>query len=115
MYQQQGLMGYPAANMPTPAPGSTGMGPSQTGGGMGTRRNQETGGNTDTNVENNDHQQQRQQSAPIAQPYAWGQPPAFSQQWNWNVPRFGGPFQIPGTRIGQVYLRIIAGMLLLRF
>ena len=103
MCQQQNMMGYPNVNVPTSAPGNGNveMGPSQTDNGTGMRPNQESGNNTDTN---RDQQQQQQ-------PHAWGQP-QFNQQWNWNLPQFGVPFQFPGTRIGQVYLRMTAGVFL---
>ena len=102
MYQQQGMMGYPpAASATSPMTGSEG---SQSDTGTGMRPDQEAGGNADMSRD------QQPQQAP-QQPYAWGQPP-FYQPWNWNVPQFGAPFQYPGTRMGQVYLRITAGMCL---
>ena len=105
MYQQhQSVMGYPMANpnFQASAMGDTGTGPSQPDdSGTGMRPEQETNGNTDTNSS-----QEQQQQQPAQQPYTWGQP----QQWNWNLPQFGVPFQFPGgARIGQVYLRMTAG------
>lgn len=100
MYQQQqAMMGYQptAANMPSPESGSGSGQPEPR---MGMRPNQETSDNANTS--NN-------QQPPAQQYTAWGQPP-LAQQWNWNAPQFTGPFQFPGTRMGQVYLRIIAGM-----
>ena len=103
--QQQSTMGYPTPNLQTSSSGDTGTGPSQTdGNGTGMRPEQEPSGNRDTNSNQGEQQQQ-----PVQQPYAWGQPP-FNQQWNWNLPQFGVPFQFPRTRIGQVYLRMTAGM-----
>ena len=102
------MMGYTNANLQTSALGNVGTGPSQTAdSGTGIRPDQEPGDNTDTN--SNQQEQQQQQQQPIQQPYAWGQPP-FNQQWNWNLPQFGIPFQFPGTRIGQVFFRMTAGI-----
>ena len=107
MYQQQQtMMGYTNANLlQTSAPGNVATGPSQTAdSGTGMRPDQEAGDDTDTNSN-----QQEQQQQPVQQPYVWGQTP-FNQQWNWNLPQFGVPFQFPGTRIGQVFFRITAGI-----
>ena len=106
MYQQQqSTMGYQTPNLQTSSSGDAGTGPSQTDdSGTGMRPEQEFGGNRDTNSNQGEQQQQ-----PVQQPYAWGQPP-FNQQWNWNLPQFGVQFQFPRTRIGQVYLRMTAGM-----
>ena len=100
------MMGYTNANSLSSAWGNIGTGPSQTDdSGTGMRPDQESGGSTDTS-NNQQQQQQQQQQQPVQQPNAWGQP----QQWNWNLPQFGVPFQFPVARIGQVYLRFTAGI-----
>ena len=99
-------MGYQTPNLQTSSSGDTGTGPSQMDdSGTGMRPEQEFGGNRDASSNQGEQQQQQ----PVQQPYGWGQPP-FNQQWNWNLPRFGIQFQFPRTRIGQVYLRMTAGM-----
>ena len=99
MYQQQQSMtGYPTnpINLQTSVSGNVGTGSSQTdNSGTGMRPEEESSGSTDT-----DGNQQEQQQQPIYAP----------QQWNWNLPQYGAPFQFPGTRIGQIYLRMTAGM-----
>ena len=99
------MVGYP--NMQASVPGNVGTDPSQTNTGIGTRPGQESGPDAGTT---NSSQDPQQQQPPIQQPYAWRQP-AFNQQWNWNLPPLGVPFQFPGTGIGQVYLRMTVGML----
>ena len=99
MYHQQGMAAYPPASNPVQGSGETTT--SHSDAGTGTRPNQTTGANT--NVD-------QQPPLPQQQYARWGQP-LFNQPWNWNVPQFANPFQFPGTSIGQVYLRTVAGVL----